>query len=67
MEDTIVNHQRSDKELLMKIAEALRDIRYGYVQITVHDSTVVQIDKNEKISFDRQNSFKTEGGDIKKK
>lgn len=45
-----VNH---DEKLLQEILKALKSIRYGYVQITVQDSKVVQIDKTEKIRFDK--------------
>ncbi len=50
----------SDKELignqgkmLVKVLEAIKSIKYGYVQITIHDSEVVQIDKTEKIRLRR--------------
>jgi hypothetical protein len=36
-------------ELLSRIAEAIQGIRFGSVQITIHDSQVVQIEKAEKI------------------
>ncbi len=38
-----------DKGLLLKIMEAVQSINYGSVQITIHDSRVVQIEKTEKI------------------
>lgn len=31
------------------IAQAVKGIRYGYVQVIIQDSKVVQIDKTEKI------------------
>lgn len=36
-------------ETLQQIAKAVRSLRYGTVQITVHDARVVQIDKVERI------------------
>ncbi len=36
-------------QLLAQIAEAIRTIRFGVVQITIHDSRVVQIEKAERI------------------
>ena len=36
-------------ELLSQILDAIRTIRFGTVQITIHDSRVVQIEKAEKI------------------
>jgi hypothetical protein len=41
------------QELLSKIAEAIQGIRFGTVQITIHDSRVVQIEKAEKIRLDQ--------------
>jgi len=38
---------------LSRIAEAIRGIRFGSVQITIHNSRVVQIEKAEKVRFDR--------------
>ncbi|HLV16724.1 MAG TPA: DUF2292 domain-containing protein, partial [Pseudomonas sp.] len=35
--------QADDASLLREIHNALRDLRYGSVEITVHDSRVVQI------------------------
>jgi hypothetical protein len=46
-----------EKKLLMNIFKAIKSIRYGSVEITVHDSKVVQVDKTEKMRFDRQNSW----------
>lgn len=53
-----VNH---DEKLLQEILKALKSIRYGYVQIIVQDSKVVQIDKTEKIRFDKEDLCKLEG------
>lgn len=39
---------------LAEIIRALRGLRYGYVQITVQDSKVVQIDRTEKTRLDRK-------------
>lgn len=68
MEKTIVNleeREENEKRLFLKIADALKGIRYGYVQITVHASRIVQIDKTKKIRVDRQNTSKTEGGELR--
>lgn len=43
----------NEKKMLAGIFRAITSIRYGSVEITVHDSKVVQIDKTEKIRFDR--------------
>lgn len=36
-------------ELLQRLSEALRGLRYGAVEITVHDGRVVQIERTEKL------------------
>jgi len=54
MVQNIADFKESEKKLLLQILEALRSIRYGYVQIIVQDSKVVQIDKTEKIRFDKE-------------
>jgi hypothetical protein len=53
VQDT-VDFKENEKKLLSQILKAVRSIRYGYVQIIVQDSKVVQIDKTEKIRFDQE-------------
>jgi hypothetical protein len=38
---------------LTYIASALDGIRYGSIEIIVHDSRIVQIERKEKLRFDR--------------
>lgn len=57
MTQDIADFKENEKKLLLQILKALRSIRYGYVQIIVQDSKVVQIDKTEKIRFDKDNSY----------
>lgn len=51
-------------ELIAHIEEAIQSIRYGSVQITVHDSRVVQIEKSEKIRFHEKADL-TPGGMVR--
>ena len=37
------------RDVLEQIAHAIRGVRFGSVQIVIHDSRVVQIEKAEKI------------------
>ncbi len=39
--------------LISEVLAAIKSIRYGQVQITIHNSEVVQIDKTEKIRIPR--------------
>ncbi|MBH0201132.1 MAG: YezD family protein [Nitrospira sp.] len=43
----------SDQTVEQAILFALKGIRYGSVEIIVHDSKVVQIERKEKTRFDR--------------
>jgi hypothetical protein len=36
-----------------KILEAIKSIRYGSVEVVVHDSHVVQIEKKEKVRLEK--------------
>ncbi|HHW35780.1 MAG TPA: YezD family protein [Bacillales bacterium] len=47
-------HRRIDQQVLEKIIDALEGLEFGTVQITVHDSQVTQIEKNEKHRFQLQ-------------
>lgn len=38
-----------DREVMLRVLEAIRSIRYGQVQIIIQDSRVVQIDTTEKV------------------
>ena len=41
--------QEIEKEILL----AIRGIRYGSVEIVIHNSEVVQIERKEKVRFER--------------
>jgi hypothetical protein len=45
----------ADQEIL----RAIHEIRYGTVEITIHDSRVVQIAKTERIRLDTSGPTKT--------
>jgi hypothetical protein len=38
-------------DLERQILQAIKGLRYGSIEITVHDSKVVQIERKEKIRF----------------
>ena len=42
----------SDQTVEQAILRALKGIRYGSVEIIIHDSRVVQIERKEKTRFD---------------
>lgn len=47
----IRNEAQSD--WLVLVAEQVGQLRFGVVQITVHDARVVQIERTEKVRLDR--------------
>ena len=51
MKDTKNVDCETDKKIAEEIMKAVREIRYGSVQVTIHNSKVVQIDKTEKVRW----------------
>jgi hypothetical protein len=47
------------RQMTQQIIRALQDIRYGSVEIIIHDSKVVQIERKEKIRIDTDSSQTT--------
>jgi hypothetical protein len=41
-------------DIEQQILRAVKDVRYGSVEITIHDAKVVQIERKEKIRFERE-------------
>jgi len=50
----------TDHHLATTILRAIREIRYGSVEIIIHDSRIVQIERKEKIRMDRDPSHTTQ-------
>ncbi|HEX2909790.1 MAG TPA: YezD family protein [Chloroflexia bacterium] len=58
-EETIPGLKRQDispeeAEVLNRILQAIRQIKYGYIQVTIQDAQVVQIDCTEKHRLNRK-------------
>ena len=47
---TALEGTRSEAE--RQLLQALTGIRYGSLEITIHDSRIVQIERKEKVRFD---------------
>lgn len=43
-----------EAEILGKVLQAVRQIKFGYVQLTIQDGKVVQIDRTEKYRFNHK-------------
>ena len=50
--DQHLTNQYSDQTVEQAVLLALKGIRFGSVEIIVHDSKVVQIERKEKTRFD---------------
>lgn len=48
-----VREDRKPRNVEQEILLAVQGIRYGSVEIVIHDSEVVQIERKEKVRFDR--------------
>jgi len=42
-----------DSKWLALVAKQVKSLRYGVVEIVVHDSRVIQIEKTERVRLDR--------------
>lgn len=47
--------------LVEKLREAVAGIRFGSVEIVIHDGRVVQIERRERVRLERQGSGETTG------
>ncbi len=45
-------HQSIDDEVAARIIRSVSSLRYGSVEVTVHDGRVVQIDRRERVRLD---------------
>jgi hypothetical protein len=54
----ITPNSQLDPSLLKEIVSALQEIHFGSIEIVIHDSRVVQIERKEKIRFDAESSRK---------
>lgn len=48
--EAVASRTTSDEEIL----KAVRNVKFGSVEITIHDSKVVQVERREKIRFQDQ-------------
>jgi hypothetical protein len=44
--------------LLRELVEALRSIRYGAIELVIHDGRVVQLERREKVRLDAVAEYK---------
>jgi hypothetical protein len=55
----VIQSQEHNEDIAHKILLAIKDLRFGSVEIVIHDSKVVQIERKEKIRIDTNSSRTT--------
>jgi hypothetical protein len=51
-----IQSQNHNQDIAHKILLAIKDLRFGSVEVIIHDSKVVQIERKEKIRIDTDSS-----------
>lgn len=49
--ETITFDEASLEPVLVEIMRSIKNVRFGSIEITIHDSHVVQIERKEKVRF----------------
>jgi hypothetical protein len=49
-----MNEQKNITDKEQEILRAIKSVKYGSVEIIIHDSAVVQIERKEKIRFENE-------------
>jgi hypothetical protein len=57
LETGIFDKEQQVADIADQIVIALRGIRFGSVEIIIHESKVVQIERREKLRFDRRSTL----------
>jgi hypothetical protein len=58
LETGIFDKEQQVADIADQIVIALRGIRFDSVEIIIHESKVVQIERREKLRFDRRSTLK---------
>jgi hypothetical protein len=54
MSTTVVSLKESNESLYQAVEQALRGLRYGSVELVVHDARVVQIERRERVRLENK-------------
>jgi hypothetical protein len=52
----VIQSQEDNQDIAHRILLAIKDLRFGSVEVVIHDSKVVQIERKEKIRIDTNSS-----------
>jgi hypothetical protein len=58
-QERVIQSQEHNQDIAHRILLAIKDIRFGSVEVVIHDSKVVQIERKEKIRIDTNPSRTT--------
>jgi hypothetical protein len=58
-QERVIQSQEHNQDIAHRILLAIKDIRFGSVEVVIHDSKVVQIERKEKIRIDTNSSRTT--------
>ena len=58
-QERVIQSQEHNQDIAHKILLAIKDLRFGSVEVVIHDSKVVQIERKEKIRIDTNYSRTT--------
>ncbi|MBI3950340.1 MAG: YezD family protein [Acidobacteria bacterium] len=56
--NSLASDEPGSQDVEREILLAIRSIRYGSVEVIIHDSKVVQIERKEKVRFGKESSSK---------
>lgn len=45
-----------ERQLIERIAQAIRSLKYGSIEVVVHDGRVVQIERRERVRLERDDA-----------
>jgi hypothetical protein len=52
---SVASSDQTKQVVIDAIFKAIEDVRFGSIEITVHDGRVTQIERREKVRFEHQN------------
>jgi len=56
IQEQLIQSQQQNQDIANKILLAIKDLRFGSVEVIIHDSRIVQIERKEKIRIDTDSS-----------
>ena len=58
-QERVIQSQEHNQDIANKILLAIKDLRFGSVEVVIHDSKVVQIERKEKIRIESTSAQST--------